>query len=247
LCNEVCKTLLYFGITGFLEASNFSLLLVSNITMSELWAWLLVVLIIGCLFALLHLLETKEGFEAQTATELEKAIQQAMATPVVSQPLSAESQKIMNMLKQNTAETKVAGTPSSSSGSGSSGSGSSSSSNVPNNADTTRSSPSSANITSPTSPVLQQGAVAQKYLAPEPKIIMVPVPSNERPASSCPSTCPPPCSKPCPKSCDVPEPKKACRPPKWEPGMPVPDYCPTMPDMKDYIRKDSIPCWACKL
>jgi hypothetical protein len=28
---------------------------------------------------------------------------------------------------------------------------------------------------------------------------------------------------------------------------PPPPSCPACPDMRDYIRKDSIPCWACKL
>lgn len=29
--------------------------------------------------------------------------------------------------------------------------------------------------------------------------------------------------------------------------LPIPDNSPKCPDLKDYIRKDSIPCWGCKL
>lgn len=51
--------------------------------------------------------------------------------------------------------------------------------------------------------------------------------------------CPPP--KPVCPSPACPPPKPACppKPPKCK--------CPPMPDMSDYIRKDSIPCWACKI
>jgi hypothetical protein len=28
---------------------------------------------------------------------------------------------------------------------------------------------------------------------------------------------------------------------------PVPRYCPPVPDMNQYVKKDSVPCWACKL
>lgn len=30
-------------------------------------------------------------------------------------------------------------------------------------------------------------------------------------------------------------------------ACPPPKVCPVCPDMRNYIRKDSIPCWACKL
>jgi hypothetical protein len=30
-------------------------------------------------------------------------------------------------------------------------------------------------------------------------------------------------------------------------ACPPPKECPVCPDMRNYIRKDSIPCWACKL
>jgi hypothetical protein len=38
---------------------------------------------------------------------------------------------------------------------------------------------------------------------------------------------------------EVPVPRTCPSPPATQ--------CPTCPDMRDYIRKDSIPCWACKL
>lgn len=215
--------------------------------MSEFFTWIVVIAIIGCLFALLHLLGTnpKEGFEAvQLQTDLLKQLQQATSTPMTqSTPLSAEGQKIVNMLKQNTATNAVSpGTALSTKG------------NVADQADTSKSSPSPADIAFPNiSPADQQGQLARTYLSsytPEPKIIIVPVPSTDSRGSK-PDYVPSSCEKR-KKSCECPpkpcdSPKKACNLPKWEAGMPVPDYCPKMPDMKDYIRKDSIPCWGCKL
>lgn len=49
------------------------------------------------------------------------------------------------------------------------------------------------------------------------------------------ATCPPP---PPPRKCPPPPPPRKCPPP------PPQKKCP---NMRDYIRKDSIPCWACKL
>lgn len=62
--------------------------------------------------------------------------------------------------------------------------------------------------------------------------------------------CPPPAPAPtCPPPKPVcPPPKPACPPPKPAcPPKPPKCKCPPMPDMSDYIRKDSIPCWACKI
>ncbi len=57
--------------------------------------------------------------------------------------------------------------------------------------------------------------------------------------------CPPPLPLPKPV---CPPPKPVCPPPKPTcPPKPPKCKCPPMPDMSDYIRKDSIPCWACKL
>lgn len=130
---------------------------------------------------------------------------------------------------------------------------------LPSESESTRSGPSSANIQSVTSsPAEQQGKIARTTVTPEPpKIIVVPVqvptsapaavpaPKSSTSSSSCTPpkpACPPPkpkCEEPKPK---CPPPKPKCSDKKTEKCK-----CPPLPDMSEYIRKDSIPCWACKL
>ncbi len=117
--------------------------------------------------------------------------------------------------------------------------------------ETQSSEPASANaVDSEKSASDEQGAAARKSLSPEPSKIL-PFPSVV--AKSAKNGCPvkPVCPTP-PDECPVPLPPRRCRPKSCKPSPYTPvkpkcPKCPPMPDMSQYIRKDSIPCWACKL
>jgi len=168
-------------------------------------------------------------------------------------PLSGESQKIIDMLQQNNSTNAVT-----------SGGAKTEKGNIPEEAHSTTSSPSPAKIESTkSSPAEEQGKVARSYMSPvgtETKIVVVPLPpeffkkNSINGASITESACKPKPECPLkPRCVPKPEPKPACKIPKpkptrkWKPGMPIPTSCPPMPNMKDYVRKDAIPCWACKL
>lgn len=269
--------------------------------MNQLLTWVLIAAIGICLYLLMVLLRKKEGFEnySDFSGDIQKIMEQVLNTPetelkvqppdqaltpegekllamlkentasaptstptstpapapTTSVPLTGESQKIMEMLDQNNSTNVVT-----------SGGAKNEKGNVPEEASSTTSSPSPAKIESTkTSPAEEQGKVARSYMTPaETRIVVVPLPPEFlkknsmnaatvtesvscKPKPECPPK--PRCvPKPEPKQCKYPENRTRERKyPKWKPGMPIPKSCPPMPNMKDYIRKDEIPCWACKL
>jgi hypothetical protein len=95
---------------------------------------------------------------------------------------------------------------------------------APEGAETNSSTPSPSNPPQTISDVLAQGAAFQETIpAPIPEVEKAPANSaTGLTSSSIPPVCPPPKIK----------------------YVKVPNKCP---DMSQYIRKDSIPCWSCKL
>ena len=117
--------------------------------------------------------------------------------------------------------------------------------------DKVRSQPSTANVLPATNASLELGKVVQKQQQPQQaaptiirEIVKVPVPVPE--IARCPRTnaCPVP-----PAAC--PRLRNTACPRLRNNACPVPPTacprCPSCPDMSAYIRKDSIPCWGCKL
>lgn len=102
---------------------------------------------------------------------------------------------------------------------------------IPKEYETTKSKPSNPILSSDNKISLKQGESFQSIGCTQPS----------RPRPRCVKPSPPrcvrprPCVKPSPPSCIRPSPS------------PSPPGCPKCPNMSDYIRKDSIPCWGCKL
>jgi hypothetical protein len=118
--------------------------------------------------------------------------------------------------------------------------------------ETQSSEPASANAATEKSGADAQGVDARKTVSPEPsKVLPFPSVISASAKRGCPVKPPPACPPPPPADCPVPLPPQRCIPkrsscPPKKPKCPKPK-CPPMPDMSEYIRKDSIPCWACKL
>ena len=236
--------------------------------MNESLTWLVIGAIVVCLLVLVGMLQKVEGFQT---TPIEFSLDTIVPSegrlgPQVP-PATSDGKDILQLLQRKTSAPSVPTSPSVPSTTSTSNtlppiasilpqltstpSVSSTRSvpiaGAPAGSNTIQSSPGSANITSPVNSPAEQQGQAVRVMSPEPKIIVVPMQSTPVPPSC--SRCsrnPCDCRRKCEECPRKPKPA-SCRPPKWEPGMPVPDYCPSMPDMSEYIRKDSIPCWACKL